>query len=508
MSINVLFQSDMYVQGLRSQDIVLYPKSGYYISKDGTNEIWGNSKILSSSNEVLCVHHQKTYIPTIYFISEGKLKIFIAEISGTSNSMTLNVYAAATAIDSDTTWNDVCSEGSSRGSLLGSTTLTSANSNSYVLIDIETSGEYLSEYMYGSSAAHGLILELTSITGTAFVRIVGLYCWDEKRGEKQNPVIELTYNYTPTAYPDTVKITSLVTEDAYISEDSFAANFNENIILCERAETGGDEKKALFKFNLNNVPINSDILRALVYIPRNTDDAQREHREIIRRIFQDWDEDYVSWEMADIQFIWDNSGASYDFTTTYDSYNFIVEPDLYTYDITKILQVAFESFGLSTSDDFYGLIIKEQDLIFNSKEFDNSAHMTVEYLAVALNQPPEMPTLVSPTSGTYVSHQPVFIAIINDDNAYGTTEGDDLHFRLEIDDDDEFSSPTSFSTITSTTGWHWSALGDFSDDSIVFPIPTGGYTPGTSKVKFIMSETTSSLAEKQWYWRLIVIDKV
>jgi hypothetical protein len=502
MATDITYQSNIFVQGDYIQDIILYPKNGYYISSDGINNFWGNSITLSSANEILFIKHQKIYIPNNYYIERGYLKIYISDYYGTLDEVDLNIYTIDISVDENSTWGDIST---STKTLVGTKKISKNDKNSYISINIQ---DYVSDYIYGDSAANGLIIELDSISGTVFIEMIGLYCWDETDGEKQNPVIEVTYDYVPPAYLENINVSSAITEDSYISNNNAPKNYNNKTILCEKAEIGGDTKKIFVKFNLGDIPSGSDILRALIHIPRNTDDNLREHREILRRVYQDWDEEFISWIIADDGIAWNNPGGYYDNNDLYDSYNFVVEPNLYTYDVTKIMQVAFESFSLITEEDFYGIVIKGQDLKFNSKEYDDSAYMFVEYLATSLNQPPQAPTLETPSSGTYVDNQPEFIAIINRDNAYGTTEGDDLHFRLEIDDNDSFSSPMSFSTSDSITGWHWSALGDFSDDSTTFPISAGSYTPGTSKIKFDMSETTIFLEEKIWYWRIITIDNV
>jgi len=503
MATNIQYNADSLIQGSYIQEIVLYPKSGFYISTEDKNEVWGRSKILSTANEILFIDYQDVEIPVGSYIEEAKLQFYIADYYGTSDSVTLNVYAAATVVDENTTWNEVSYDGSARGSLISSTEIVAADKNTYFTIDIK---DYVSDYIYGVSTARGLILELTSVVGTVFLKLVGLYSWDEQCGEKQNPVLDIIYSYVPSAYLDTVQSSAAITENAFISAAEPCTVFDETILRCEVAEVGGDTKNILLKFDLSDIPRESDILRALIYIPRNSSDNGREHREVLRMIYQDWDEEYVSWEMADNGIAWAASGGDYDTTNTYDSYNFIVEPDLYTYDVTKIMQVASESFALTLSRDFYGFLIKGQDLLFDDRSVDATGEITVEFLAASLNQPPENPTLLTPINATYLASQPEFIAIINKDNAYGATEGNDLDFRLEIDNSDEFASPTSFSTSISTAGWRWSALGDFSDDSTTFPILAGSYTPGTSQIKFVMSETDSFLTEQLWYWRIIALD--
>ena len=285
MDINKTYNGDIALRKSLRQSIALYPKTGYYISKDGTNEFLGSAKILSSSNEILFVNYQKTEIPSNSVIKDGKLKLFISNISGTANNITLNVYAAAGTIDADTTWNNVVSGGSLRGSLLGTTTLTSANSDDYALIDIESTNNYLSDYVYGSSSAYGLIIEIIPLGGTSNVRVVGLYCWDHIVGEQQNPIIEVDYSYIPNAAPYAVKVNAAITEDAYVSEKHYNVNYNEESIIVERYGVGGNTKYGLFKFDFSDIPLGSDILEVLIYIPRNQDDKNREHREIIRRIY-------------------------------------------------------------------------------------------------------------------------------------------------------------------------------------------------------------------------------
>ena len=485
--------------------IILFPKSGRFISNNGRNDFFGESKSLSSSNEVLYVHYQKTLMNVSHFIFYGLLKLNVARITGTASLVTINVYTANAEVDENTGWTAVSSSGSIRGALIGSQTATLRDDNTLISIDIY---DYVQNYVYGDNGHHGVIIEMVPTGGTASMQVVGLYSWDNDVGEKQGPIIDIYYGRTPTSYVNAVRTLAATTEDTYIDSYNIYSNYgSESLVLIDK--DGYQEKRGLFKFDFSDIPAGSDVIRAILYLPKSVVSTTNGQKDVVYRILQDWDESSATWLMADSNTEWNFSGSYYDDSGTYDSYNMIVAEENNRYDVTKLMQVIIGSFDYQTTSDCFGFMFKGQDLTFRSKEDDNLAYIDVVFEAKKLNQPPESATFVSPTTGSTSVSQPTFEVTINSDNAYGITEGDDLSFRLEVSTDMSFSDDniTSFSTSVSTTGWHWSALGDFSDDSTTFPITAGAYTAGTSRVKFIMSETTSSLTVgKTWAWRLVVID--
>ena len=483
----------------------LYPASGYYITKSGKNEFFGTSKTLSSANEILYINFRKTEIEDSHVFTNTLLQLNIVRVVGTATSITLNVYIADGEVNENTGWAAVNASGSLRGALLGTETLYLSDDNEIIYVDID---DFSDDHIYGASGKTGIIIEITPNSGVAEVKIVGLYSWDDDAGEKQNPTILLYYSLTPSSFVGANRILQAVTENSYINSDAITTNYSsETSIVVD--ENGFLEKRGLFKFDLSSIPPGSDVIKALLFIPRSVSSKSEGQRDFIYRILQDWDEDAVTWVTAETGIGWKHIGGYYDETGASDSYNMIVGAASNKYDITVLLQKIIGSFGNSVSSS-YGFMLKGQDLIFNSKSSDDVAYIDVVYMAKKLNQPPEAPTLTTPSEKSVVSTQPVFAAAINDDNAYGATEGDDLHFRIEISDDQVFSDGniTSFSTSVSTIGWHWSALGNFSDASSVFPIPAGSYTAGISRVKFDMSETSSYLGEGvTWSWRMVMIDE-
>jgi len=484
--------------------ITLYPKSGYYISRDGSNEFFGESKSLTSVNSILYINYQKTLITEAYFIYYALLKLNLVRVTGTATSITINIYIATGEVNQYTGWTAVQSGGALRGSLLNSQTVNLTDDNEEIYIDIY---DFAENHIYGSTGYSGIIIEMVPSSGTANMKTVGLYSWDNDIGEKQNPVIQIYCGQTSSSYPMATRTTSVVTENSYINYYNQNTNYSSEDLI--KVESGYFEKRGIFKFNLSDIPAGSDIRKAILYLPQSVVSKVEGQKDFIYRILQDWDEDTVTWLYAENTTEWKIPGVFYDDSGIYDSYNMIVKEKSNAYDITKLMQVIVGSFEHTTSNSDFGFMFKGQNITFNSNNIDETAYIDVIYMAAKLNQPSEAPTLISPTNGTTTTITPTFIATINDDNAYGATEGNDLDFRIEISRDMSFSTVniTSFSTITSITGWYWSALGDFSDASIVFPIPAGGYTPGISKVKFIMSETTSSLAKGYtWAWRLITLD--
>ena len=506
---DLIYSSDFNLRYINKNIISLYPQKGYYIDSNNKNEFFGDSKIIKDSNAILYLKHLKTEIPSGSTVTSANLKLYLSEVS---DDAVVNVYRAEEWVDEDTNWSHVSSSGSFRGVSIGSLEINkNDNDQDYINIDIT---DFVNDYIYGASDYRGLIIEVVpnSINNINNFRVVGLYCKDENCCIKQNPIIEVEYEHVLSYEIDVVKSLKSISEDCYINKADKNANYGdaENIVV-ETEEGDGETKYGLFKFDLGDIPLGSDILSAFIYIPINNEsnsiDKCGNHSEIVKRILQDWNEDYATWEKADINFAWDVN--FYDKEDEYDSYNFIVEPEIYTYDVTRILQVAFKSFSLANSEDFYGFLIKGNNIVYDSKEKDDSGYIEVVYLTSSLNQKPAPPFLVSPESGAYSGNQPTFEAIINNDNKYGVIDGDDLDFRIEISLSEDFSNISySYSTTSSTTGWHWSAIGDFSDDSTTFPIVAGTYTAGVSRVRFVMSESLDGLSENSWYWRMFTIDDI
>jgi hypothetical protein len=484
---------------------ILYPKNGYYITKSGKNEFFGESKTISSQNEIIYIDYQTTNIEVNNFLYYALLQLNIVRVNGTSNNIILNIYVAEGNVDEYTGWSAVKSSGVLRGDLLTSKEVNLSDDNEIIYIDVY---DFMQNYMWITGET-GIIIEMVPGDGTANVKIVGLYCWDNDAGEKQNPIIKLYYGQTSNSYIGANRILQAVSEDTYI--DSYNMNTNyEDANLIRIDKNGSQEEIGLFKFDFSVIPPGSDIKKAMLYLPKDNTSPTQGQRVLLYRILQDWDENTATWLSAEDDTNWRFPGCYYDDSDHYTSYNMIVGEESNKYDITKLMQIIIGSFGHSVSIGDFGFMLKGEDLVISSKDVEDVAYIDVIYMAKNMNQPPERPILETPADEALITTQPTFIAIIKKDNAYGDTEGDDLHFRLEVSTDKSFSDSniTSFSTSDSITGWSWSALGDFSDASTTFPIPAGSYTPGTSKIKFDMSGTSATLTEGNvWSWRMFAIDE-
>ena len=489
------------VQGL-IQNIKLFPCEAHYITRDGINEEFNNSKELSSYSYIY-INHSKIGIPDSHLIKSAKLKLYIGYIVGASTSINLNVYAANSKADYYTGWKSLISSGSLRGSMVGTLNILMDDRQKYVEINID---KYVYDYIYGDRGYYGLILEASSNDETGKIEIMGLNSWDDNMGEYQNPIIDIEYSYDATSFIDSQKISAVVTQDSYNKNSIPDNNYGNESLIRAFEYNDGDAENALFKLDMSHIPYGSDILRAKVYFPRSVVSAQEGQTGFFYKILQDWDEASNTWYDADSSNVWQYFGGHYDDTTF--SYGMDVGARQIEYDVTDIMQNVMGSFNQSKNIHFYGILIKHKNLQIVSKDNETSAYLEIKYMADKLNQPPEKVTLNSPVIGSSETSQPTFEATINNDNIFGLSENNDLDFRLEISSDISFSSDSidSYSTTSSTTGWHWSAIGDFSDDSTTFPIVAGTYTAGVSRVRFVMSETSNLLSSRTWAWRIITID--
>jgi hypothetical protein len=100
------------------------------------------------------------------------------------------------------------------------------------------------------------------------------------------------------------------------------------------------------------------------------------------------------------------------------------------------------------------------------------------------NSAPAAPTLVSPTANTFTNDNTPSLTF----NVPTDPNGDQLHFKLEIDDDGNFGAGTqTYESKTSTTGFS----------------PTPPVTQGTGQETYTIQ---TSLADGDWWWRVSAWD--
>ena len=333
------------------------------------------------------------------------------------------------------------------------------------------------------------------------IRIVGMSSYDSLRGERQGPFISLEYNYDTTYNIESSKISQVITRDTYLSKDAPLTNFgNENyVISIAPNEISGVEKKAIFYLDLSSLSDGDDVLFAMLYVPRSSSSNIMGNQHFMELIKEDWGELQANWQNRKTNELWSTQGGY--FEDDYSSYNMVIGSNMVQYDITRMIQKIQGSFSEATNN-YYGVAIYNQDMIFDSKQLNNTSYLVIKYIDNTNTKEVGEVTLVSPNNAEDMTSSPTYVFKV----PYNASGGR-LHFRLELSQDIAFSDDeiTSFSTQTSQTGWYWDSDGS---DSGYISFPNNGilgYTGDTSLVKFIMSETTSTLSTGTWFWRVIAI---
>ena len=331
------------------------------------------------------------------------------------------------------------------------------------------------------------------------IRVSPVSSYDSSYGEKQGPFIQLDYEYDTQHKVRGRKISSVINKDAYIAKESPTTNFGTNnyVIAKESDEESGVEDRALFGLNLDTLPASIDILSAILYIPRTSTSAQRGNQARMEVIKEDWGENEVNWFERKDGVSWGTTGGV--FSNVWSSYNLKIDNNKNQYDITRILQQITGSFNSSSISNF-GIAIYNQDIIFDSRELNNSSYLYISYIDKTEKELGKV-VLNTPNSGSSLTSTPTFKF-----KAPYTLNNERLHFRLELSQDISFSTNniTSFSTSDSITGWSWDVDGDDSG-YVDFPnIGISGYISDTSLIKFDMSVANSVLENGTWFWRVFV----
>jgi len=319
--------------------------------------------------------------------------------------------------------------------------------------------------------------------------------------ERQSPFIDILYNFSTNYNVETEVISPVITRDSYISRSSPYINYGTaNYVEVKKFNNeSGVEQRGLFYINLTSIPDTSDILSAILYIPRSSNSEIGGLVYPPCLITEDWAESEVNWVDRKDGQPWETVGGRFD--ENYNSYNLIVGANMCKYDITRIVQQIKGSFGVHLVD-YYGIAFYEQNVKFDSKQLNDNSFLMVKYIDSYSDKQIGEVTLVSPVAGTMTSETPVLKFKV----PYNTYDHR-LHFKIEVSTDIFFSDQniTTYSTEVSLDGWSWNSVGD---DVTYEDFPENGiygYTEDVSLVKFDTSGASVTLAENGWFWRVTPI---